>query len=543
MNRLIIMLSASIIALSGCAIKPKQPNDLPATDYPSPRISDVSVPIDVSISGIRNTFEQNIPRHLGTIRGLGDDDTSFPLYVYDENNPDKNKDHQLYLHKQEYFKILKKELVKNQIPDERHAEIIASHETMIKEATPQQLSRIISVSYRLVATRGNFGLDFARDQIKASMPFNVDIRVDWSVCIGIWWRGKCRGVTIRHGQNGKVSGTGYLSSKVSINEQWVVKTKTRTNVDLRVATINIGPIRLSLRSLLSPIVNSVVRKAVRKIDNKIPGLIPLRREAEKAWLTFTQPHQASSSPDAWIQIVPSEFVWGGITKVGPDTARFGLGVKSWSKITLSDKPGAIDIGPLPKIVTRTPTGQFEINTPFIVDLDYASNIVANAMNGKTFNVKDNVTMEVDNIDLYVNGENIVVKTGFSADVPGRLFDVCGFMYFTGKPSYDKQGRVFSISNIDFDVNTNQKLLDAAAYLLHKPMVKELEKLMVVPLGKQLDEITKVVNEAVKDVKLGDKGRFKGNIQTIDIDNVYTAANKDVGVDIYLKGKSQVILLK
>ena len=532
----VLLLGFLPMFLIGCTITPPKPDVLPPTDYPEPRISDISIPIDVSLSGIATMLNREIPTRLvnvpntpiGIVSGTPSLAFKFDSEVY--------IDRVVELAKERNFSQSKVD------------EIIEKNRLFFEnEVNINALGKIFSGKYRLHLDRGTIYVDAGKDLIKSGMAFDGQARVEWMVCIGWWHRGKCRGIKYSDHADANIGGSAAITSLVSIKPDWKISSRTKVTVKVTVAVIRLGPFRISLRSIVQPIVNREIRRVGPKLDTLVSNTVNVRKEIEKIWPELSRAHKASSEPDVYVQFVPSEFAWGGISKPKENTARLGIGLKASSKVSISDKPDDLPVGSIPRVITRTPSGLFNINVPILIDMEYVGDIIEEAVDGRVYKALKGTTIEVTDVDLTVNGNNIVTKVWVKVHTetvwwnPLTWFDTRGYIYLKGVPTYNTATREVSITNVDFDVNTNQYLLNKAADLLHKPMIKALEKALKAPIGEQLDKATTAARNAIQSVNLGDKATFNGYVNSVEIKGVYTAGNKELGIDVYLKGSSKIII--
>ncbi|MEH0667751.1 DUF4403 family protein [Vibrio scophthalmi] len=554
--RFLISLMA-LSMLSGCTINPHPPQGQPPTVAPDIEPSEVSVTADVNISSLEAIINNTVPRTF-TASGKKATETGQPT-APDELITDKDGALQLHakmvvFQEDLYLEELEKELRARDYSEKDIQDILAKNRSGFADGSGAYpfdaplKGRVFNASYRAIANRGDIDLDVGPDQLIAGMRFNVDLRADWHICLGWWSGGKCRGISIRKHEDGKVAGNGDLRSNVGINPDWTVTTQTAANVSLSEAWVTIGPFRISVRSTLTPVINKELRKVVGKLDTDMTGKIDLRTPVEQAWPNITQVVQVNEDPKVYVQIVPSEVVWGGINKADGGMARLGVGMKAKSQIILTDDVDAIDLGPLPDLVSRAPTGQFALRIPVSIDLSYASEEIMKSLDGKVFKAKDNIDVRINDVDLSVNGEHVVAKVEFSADIEGRWWefwrwlDTRGTIYLVAKPTFDEQSQEFGVQDLAFDLNTNRVLVDKAAYLLHDPLVRAIESQVKVSIKDNLDELVILANENLDSVPIEDVGTFMANVNELKVKQIYTAENELLGLEVYLNGRSRIVLL-
>ncbi len=557
MNLRFLISLMALSMLGGCAINPDPPQVKPPTVAPDIEPSEMSVTVDVNISSLETIMNNSVPRTF-TASGKKTTEAGQPAasdeMITDDDGALQLNAKMVVFQEELYLEELEKELRARDYSEKDIQDILAKNRTGFADGSGAYpfdsplKGRVFNASYRAIANRGDINLDVGPNQLIAGMRFNVDLRADWHVCLGWWSGGKCRGVSIRKHEDGKVAGNGDLRSNVGINPDWTVTTQTAANISLSEAWVTIGPFRISVRSVLTPVINKELRKVVGKLDTDMTGKIDLRTPVEQAWPNITQVVQVNEEPQVYLQIVPSEVVWGGINKADEDMVRLGVGMKAKSQITLTNDADSIDLGPLPDIVIREPTEEFALRIPLSVDLPYVSKEVTKSVDGKVFKAKDNIDVRISDVDLSVNGEYVVAKIGFTADIEGRWWefwrwlDTRGTMYLVAKPTFNEQSQEFGVRDLSFDLNTNQVLVDKAAYLLHDPLVRSIESQVKVSIKDKLDELVTLANENLESVPIEDVGTFMANVNELKVKQIYTAENELLGLEVYLNGRSRIVLL-
>ena len=106
-------------------------------------------------------------------------------------------------------------------------------------------------------------------------------------------------------------------------------------------------------------------------------------------------------------------------------------------------------------------------------------------------------IKIKEASVYGSQRAIVVKTEVGGIVRGTLF-------FRGRPFYDTTSNTLRIEQLDFDVATQEKLLDSADWLLHDHLRDSLQAALTIPLREQIEQIPKKINVAFERAKVGHK---------------------------------------
>jgi hypothetical protein len=104
---------------------------------------------------------------------------------------------------------------------------------------------------------------------------------------------------------------------------------------------------------------------------------------------------------------------------------------------------------------------------------------------------------INNTTVYGGQRSVIIR----ADVGGA---VKGTLYFRGQPAYDTLTHTLLVKNIDFDVETQERLLATADWLLHDRLNDTLAKAMRFPIREKIDKLPTLIDGAFEKAKAGRK---------------------------------------
>ena len=90
-------------------------------------------------------------------------------------------------------------------------------------------------------------------------------------------------------------------------------------------------------------------------------------------------------------------------------------------------------------------------------------------------------IKLNKMNIYSNKDELVIEVGMYGSVTGDI-------YMKGKPVYDSITRNIELSELDFDLDSEQKLLKSADWLVHGALRRIMKKYMVYPVGADLDAV-------------------------------------------------------
>ncbi len=251
---------------------------------------------------------------------------------------------------------------------------------------------------------------------------------------------------------------------------------------------------------------------VRHIWRDMQKPLRISRQPEELWL-IPRPFSVAAAPvfgNAQRITVPLQIAFRVDTHVG--TVGTALPIERLPRLLRRPKlPGAsplqvlafIPYADVNRVLTRTLTEQ---------KLDLAGGYV---------NMK--------RVTVYGNGRSLIVRTDVSGAVNGTL-------YFRGQPRYDTTTNTLRVQNVDFDVDTKERLFATADWLLHDHLRDTLQAVLVVPLRQQIDELPGKIETAFARGKVGRK-------TALDVDAFRLVPQRVVvrpdGVQVLIKVESKV----
>jgi hypothetical protein len=312
--------------------------------------------------------------------------------------------------------------------------------------------------------------------------------VDWYGC------NRPFGCKSAHGEFG---GSGIVSGETAIRvtEDWRLVSRTR----LRFAWLEEPWVHLKTtvdhgRTPLHPLVDLLVRAKIRRllaayakrVDNTLER-IDLRRFLEPAWRRLHAPLRVAGDPPIWLRV---EGAGAGIGPLQDDSGNVLLTPVMVARLRahVGHQPTGLDTPPpLPRNSGPSGREHSEIQLPIVIEYAYLNALLQDRVTGRTFEFKNGATVTVRDVELFASGGRLVVRVEFEANrIPSRLIpSASGTVYFSGRPAYDKATGQLTVQEFDFDVQTQEHLHQAAAWLLQDTFVERVRQRLVFDVSKKV----------------------------------------------------------
>lgn len=323
-----------------------------------------------------------------------------------------------------------------------------------------------------------------------------------------------------------------LISKVGISPDWKMKTETYvdsydwiTEPNIRVAGINIP-----IKSMVSRLLSKNFDKITDAIDEQVEQNIELKSSVQMAWNLAQQPVLVSKEFDTWLVLKPSAVLMTPLM-VKDGILRSTIGIKGYTQtITSNTKPilGAVPKLPELQIVDNV-SDNFRVSLISLVDYEEASKLATAKFIGEKFTfLGGQYNVEVTSVDLYGQNDKLVIKAGLKGSINGNI-------YLKGVPHYDPATQSLSLKGLDYDLDTRNSIMKTASWLLQGQFSRMMEKKMVFPVGAQIGDAKKTIQNMLSNFKIIDGVLVKGSIADIVPDRVYLTPKHIYSV-VFAEGK-------
>ena len=301
--------------------------------------------------------------------------------------------------------------------------------------------------------------------------------------------------------------------------------------DLLAEDIGIGPLSIKPRSIVEGITQPVQKSLSDLISTKINEMFPLKTEIAKVWYAAQKPVLLDRSYNAWLKLTPREVILSPLSAQN-NRVKVSVGINSFAEVVVGPQPAPQPPVSLPNLkLANTFDRNFRI--ALNADLFYRDivTIASPLLLNKPFE-SDGKTVVIKALDLYGNGDKFVVKV----ETRGSLE---GVFYLTGKPRFDPRTNIFSVEDVDFDMQTQSLLLQSADWFLHSTIKDRIQEKLNMDLTQRLEQSREMARKAIAQVQLADHVLLKGNIKTLKFSDALVQKDK-ISIQVYTEGESAIL---
>jgi hypothetical protein len=308
----------------------------------------------------------------------------------------------------------------------------------------------------------------------------------------------------------------HFISKVSVDTSWQVHTTTFANgFDwVHKPTLKIGFIELSLAPIANRIIDKQQDRLAQLVDKQVEQKINIKKYVQQAWKAIQQPLLLSKEYNTWLKMIPTEILMTPFSGQGKQ-ARALVGIKGYTQTTIGQKP-SIDSTKkiLPLQTVKEIPDAVSIGLSGEVSHEYATEVLKNKFLNQEFSLSEgkyNITLT--DIDLYGSGDDLIIK----ADLAGSLE---GTIYLKGKPYFDPESQTLSLLNLDYDLDTKNKLIKTASWLAKGKFIKSMQEAFRIPLGNHIEQAKELIQANLANKQLAKGVVLNGQIEELTPADVY-----------------------
>lgn len=324
-------------------------------------------------------------------------------------------------------------------------------------------------------------------------------------------------------------------TRLSIDPNWKINTSTTPNGYKWVSEpkVKIGFFEIPITSIIEKIMDRELPNVVQTVDREV-GKMNLKPQVETAWKAVQEPFLMNEAYQAWLKVTPQDIMMTPLSNKGRNV-RVGLGMTAVTETFMGSKPtGAVmpTVPPL-KLVDKMEE-KFEVGMITEISYPQLKKMAMDQTGGKTYefnNGKYKIT--VLDIDVYGHGDDVVVATTMSGSLAGKV-------YLKGKPYYDPATTSIKIKDLDYDLDTKNKLAKTADWLAHGKFLSMMEPYFSISVASQLEEGKKMIQENLAGNKFNKNINLNGKLNELTPGAMFVTPNGIQAV-ITAKGKLDVMV--
>ncbi|MDZ7898287.1 MAG: DUF4403 family protein [Arcicella sp.] len=315
-----------------------------------------------------------------------------------------------------------------------------------------------------------------------------------------------------------------FGSKFSLASNWEANVQSYPiGYDwIKKPTVRLAGFDISVAGLVEKALNSKQDAILKALDDAVRKNVEIKKYIVQAWNTAMQPYLLSEKYRTWLKITPTELQMTPLTTAN-NKVKATIGILAYTETITGTKPLVTPVATVPdlKIVNQI-ADDFKVGIIAEIPLSEAAKLTGDTLVGQNFSFKDGkYNVRVTDIDIYGEGDKMVIKSGLSGNINGRI-------YFKGTPTYDPATKSVFLNDFDYDLKTRNFLVGTANWLFQGAFTKNMKEAMTFNIGGQVDEMKKQV-QANLNRQVSKGVNLHGNVVDLVPDKVYMTPNSIIAV--------------
>jgi hypothetical protein len=310
-----------------------------------------------------------------------------------------------------------------------------------------------------------------------------------------------RGVSLGEGS---AALTLRLDMTFGLGEDWELLTDISPEYRWdRDPTMKIGPISLPVKGLVEEQLDAQLPALADTLEEMIADTKVLRPLVRKAWRSFLQPRQVTSSPAIAVQFAPES-----LTATDPQTTARGvqltLGASGPLQVWLGDaSQGSDSRSRLPDRQAPTATNDStRLQLPLYLEWASLTSLAKAQLVGQQFSAdlpQNTGTAEAvvtDVLDIYPSGDQLSIGLQLQLSASGQTIDATVWLLAT--PDIQAVQKTLTLGSFSFVAQTSSTIVNAALAVLSDPIEEAMQSQLSFPLETALDTLLQSANTAFRD---------------------------------------------
>ncbi|WP_242926460.1 DUF4403 family protein [Pontibacter vulgaris] len=315
-------------------------------------------------------------------------------------------------------------------------------------------------------------------------------------------------------------------SKIGLTEDYAVKTTTSGDFEWgdTKPVLQLGPLKIGLARFVEPTMREQMAILTKQLDKDLQSRLNMRQYVVEAWQQVQQPLKLNDAYNAWLTIVPKD------VRIAPLFASNGnlntrIGITSYISVDTDGKPNVKVNRNLPKLVLDNRlTDAIQIGLTATIPYAHASKLLQEQVANQTYKFDGGKSeVRVNNAAITPGGEQLVLMLDVNGKTKAGLFTkkIVGKVYLRGTPYYDAQTASIKVRDVDYDLDTKDRLLSTASWLAKNKFKDMIQSQVSIPVQSQLTEAhTMLQNMLNTSGRVHESVMLRGNIKEITPENIY-----------------------
>ena len=303
-----------------------------------------------------------------------------------------------------------------------------------------------------------------------------------------------------------------LATPLSLTSDWHLVSHARLVTIAPASTegrdrCDVGILHTDVTDRVIGAAQSALVKKMGDIDRKV-GTVSLSKHVTQWWALLNRPIRLADG--VWLMLHPEQLRMGRVSGEAK-ILTVPVSLDARPRIVTGALPDT-SYGPPPPLAKDTIGDGFRIEMDGLVDYATATRAVTAALGRRTF-TRANRTVTVQDVSVLPTSRGrLVLALSFVGDASGRL-------RLIGTPKYDAQRGEVRVPDLDFDLNTDDKLVSGYAWLRSDDLRATIREKAHVPVQPALAKGRALLTSGLNR-KLGDAVTLGADVDSVAVKGLY-----------------------
>ena len=292
------------------------------------------------------------------------------------------------------------------------------------------------------------------------LPLKVWIRVRYGI--------SKFGVSLYDTKELNLNGSIRLSSLVTFSN-WKLATNTQiAGIDwAQSPSVSIAGKDIPITMLINPAIALFKGRVGKMVDDAIEKSVDLKPYVFNALEQVSKPVQVNNDYHVWFAMQPLE-LYTNMAVVANKKISIVMGMKAYLETTVNSKPTlSFDKNKLILHAAEKLPDDFGVSVAGICTYESAAALMKQNFAGKSFE-SGSRSVTITDVALWGKDGKMIVELGMTGSVNGRF-------YLSGIPAYDTTKQEVYLSQIDFVLDSKNKLLRLGDWVAHGMIAKKIKE--------------------------------------------------------------------
>ena len=277
-----------------------------------------------------------------------------------------------------------------------------------------------------------------------------------------------------------LNGTVRLNSTVGLNNWKIVTNTSIQDIKWKESpSVMVAGNSIPITYLINPAISIFKSRLSKLVDEAIAQSLDIKPFVLDALQAYSEPTKINEEYETWFAMQPVE-VYAAKAVLANQKITANLGLKAYLETSVGRKPSIVfDRNTIIlKAVDKMPD-EFKANVAAFAPYSYASQVMQKNFAGQKFE-SGGKAVTVNKIDLWGKDGKMIVAINLSGSVNGDF-------YLSGIPAYNPNTKEIYLDQVDFVLDSKNKLLKIGGWLAQNIIVKKLGDACKFSIADQLAE--------------------------------------------------------